>query len=251
MLIRRLTLLARLGLGASSLLCAEAHAIGLCEGGSTDYKLIEIAPRAGLLALSVEQHTCAVVESENSVDEKWQTLKTILVTDLELKEQGSYATDPKSAPSGDVKPAAAWQALRKDKGFRPIAEVALLPPGTAACRVERVALVGRRAVPLDEAPHRRHEFTEHRVGLRVTAGGRALPPLVLGTHALEAGDFPVWLVPLPGGVRSYAMLATCGGPPPGYFGEDDAGSCYARWQRKHADHPALKLPATCFPAPAR
>ena len=147
--VRRASLLALYGL-FTALLPGTAHAIGLCEGGSTTYALVEIAPRAGLLAIAVESRTCSVKETGDSIAEDWRTERSVLVTDLALREQGLYAADsakpsgapsidsakPSGAPSndsqaapsdGDIKPAAAWQALRAQKGFQPIDQIAPSP----------------------------------------------------------------------------------------------------------------------------
>lgn len=237
-----LPIAAWLGLCAA-LLPGRALAIGLCENTPTTYALEEIAPQADLLIFRVETQRCQEVFKENLVSEKRTTTAQMLVTNLQLKNRRFFVADRAKAPAG-VGGAAAYAALRQGKDLRPIRDVAMHPPGGRGCKVESVVLHQGKAVSYEDAPRARGDFTTRSVGLLITTAG-PLPPLPLARHTIDAGPLAVWTVRLQGGLRSYYVSATCGGPPPGYFGPDDGGTCYPHYSLGYKDHPGRELPAAC------
>jgi hypothetical protein len=87
------------------------------------------------------------------------------------------------------------------------------------------------------------------LGVRLLIGGKPQEPVAVGTHAAGAKEPGLWVLRLPSGLRAYVATARCaGGPPPGTFGPDDAGSCYAEWQLTYKDL-ALPSPDACAAAP--
>lgn len=234
--------------GLTALHAPPARAIGVCEDLQVNYALIAAAPAAGLLAFEVKVEYCQELDTEST--------KAVLVTDLELGARRWFATPKAGAEAEAVRAAASgarlekaegWPALEKQRGFRPVAEVAV----GGSCQVEAVALLGQRAVPLAKAPAR-HNFITHRLGVQLRVGDKAQPPLELGKHPHGAPAPGLWVLalPPPRGPRAYVSSARCvGGPPPGYAGSDSPGICYTRWQLSFKDVP-LASAGACAAAPA-
>ena len=72
-------------------------------------------------------------------------------------------------------------------------------------------------------------FPAATLSLEVLAGGKRLTRVELGLAARDRKPAAVvraqWL-PKRSGVAVWAIVPSCAGPPPGYFGADDAGDCY-------------------------
>lgn len=231
---------------------SPAWSIGACEGTETVYTLSTVAEAAGLLAYDVKIGWCQV---KDDGDEEEGTLKAVLVTDLKTRAKTWFVTAKSSGeksglPSGSRRANAEWPAFAKEKGFRPVQELALgAASAPGSCAAEVVAIEGRggasKAVPLAQAK-RKNDFTRLTLGLRIRTAAGELPMVKLGRHSIGAGPPDVFAVPLPslGIVRVFLVTAECGGPPPGYFDKDDPGSCYANWTRRHVD---LARPASAGP----
>ncbi len=225
--------------------------IGICEETTTTYTLRAIAPDAALVAYDVEAEWC---EEDPDTGEKRGTIKSILVADFDTRGKAHYFTpEPGSEhkPSGTVRPAKDWPAFEKEKGFKPIGALGsfLQGPCTGA-----VVAVGKAPKPLPE-PAEAPMLKSFGLGVAVTTPAGALPPVRIGAHVQSQGQPQVVLVPLPakGAVRVFTVTAKCaeGGPPPGYFGEDDPGTCLVEWVRRKVDLTVAKVPglAACLPAP--
>lgn len=234
--------------GLTALHAPSAHAIGVCEDLQVTYSLIAAAPAAGLLAFEVKVEYCQEYDTEST--------KAVLVTDLELGARRWFAS-PKAGDEAEAVRAAAggarlegaegWPALERQRGFRPVAEVAVGGP----CQVEAVALLGPKAVPLAKAPAK-HNFITHRLGVRLRVGDKAQPPVELGKHPHGAPAPGLWVLALPRGPRAYVSSARCvGGPPPGYGGSDSPGICYTKWQLSFKDVPPASAGVCGAPAAAK
>jgi hypothetical protein len=231
----------------SSLLGQLLVTIGLCEGQTTTYSIRSIAPEAGLVAYDERAEWCE--ESEEGGENTGVT-STILVTGLDTRAKQSFKVDGDKRAEG--RPAAEWAAFEKEKGFQPVGSDFGL--GATPCKGRLVAMKKTTVTPIAEASAREFQIVAYGVVL-TTPDGTELPAMRLGATALAEGQPSVAFAQLPGKqvLRAFIVNAKCeGGPPPGYFGEDDPGDCYATYIRRKVDLTPKAFPGVekCLVAPA-
>ncbi len=244
----RVTLLALALLG----LPRPAAATGACEDLKLLRTLVGVSEGRGEWLVETAREGCEEVETDDGeLEEQRGTLHVVEAVGRDGKTARRFLseTDPAAIrrygkPGGEppTEPATALEAYRKTGAFVSPATFIASPSG--ACR----AVVEDGETRPDQAG-----FSETAVQLRLTSGGKELVAVPLGHHVLDEPGFAVHTLFLPTAreVWVWAGLPVCvGGPPPGYFGEDDAGDCYSEVQvvtqrLTLAAHPAL---AVCFGA---
>lgn len=231
---------------AASLLGQLLVTIGLCEDQTTTYTIRAIAPAAQLVAYDVRSEWCEV---EDEGGEKTGVTNTILVAGFDLREKKSFKVDADKRADG--RPAAEWPVFEKENGFRPVGSDFGL--GAGPCKGQIVAMKKSGVTPIAEATARVFQIVAYGVVLTLP-DGTTLPPIRVGATALAEGPPSVAFAQVPGKdiLRAFIVNAKCeGGPPPGYFGEDDPGDCYAIYLRRKVDLTPKKFPGLekCLTAP--
>ncbi len=217
-----------------------ALGIGLCEDVSTTYRIKMVAPESGLIAFDVETGWC----EETDTGEARGAMKSVLVADFDTRGKAHYYTadaDNKGRqPEGTVRPAADWPAFAKEKGFREVGAAGLFLDA-GACGAKLVNAKGG-ALP---NPEEADPMKALGLALAITTPSGELAPIRIGMHVLGEGAPEVVISGVPGkaALRVFTVTAKCeGGPPAGYFGEDDPGDCYAGWVRRKVDLSVKKYP---------
>ena len=205
-----------------------AHATGVCEGTGTRYQAPTLfAESSELFAVPATASWCEERQNEGSIEEVRGT-----VTYTELRDvRGRVVTSLSEATGKDrielakIVGSAEWLApgmtatWLKDKGFAPIQATG--PVARENCAVHATW----KAAPKEQI----NGFPAARLGVELRAGKKVVHRLQLGLAAetrkgserVVAHFFKTKRM-----VALFTLLPTCEGPPPGYFGPDDPGSCY-------------------------
>lgn len=201
-----------------SMVTGSAHAIGLCEGLETTYTLEAVDEAAGLLLVRGTTETCSETDSG---DEKRATLSFAQLVGLDGKVHRTFGKRRHARALADqlgvakVEPTKLLKDLQSKKTMVPAR--ARSGPGASPCTT-RVAR--KRAGKRDGFPQ---------VDVTVTIGaGKPLKTVALGAAAKDAGQQVTTLfLPKRRAVAIWSVTGSCSGPPPGYFGEEDEGTCQA------------------------
>jgi len=218
--------MALVALLATALGSCPALATGICEHTTTTYELRAVSDAAGELLVTGEAEWC---EETEDVTERRGTEPFLQVWDLGgrllrrslLPPPADKKPGPSTGPrvgaaansSADV-PKARWQQA----GFADVAAVLDSPSGRCTLRVQ----IGERLEP-------ERDFPTASAHAELVLEGEVIKRLALGGFAVDEGAPVVTPLYLPGrrALVLWAALPRCvGGPPPGYFGEDDPGDCY-------------------------
>jgi hypothetical protein len=204
----------------------EAGAIGMCEDVAIHYRAPTLYSESdNAFAVPATQDWC----DAGTVDDKRGTIELVELRGIDGKVvailstvTGADAAHLTAAVGGFVAVPDLAHALEQ-RGYVPLV-------ASSRCTV---AITWSRAPAPDPWP-------PIAMGLAIAGSSK----LALGiAAAARKGDALVraHVLPKRHAIAIWALLPTCAGPPPGYFGSDDAGMCYP------VDTPIVKLVtgATC------
>ncbi|MCA9665075.1 MAG: hypothetical protein KC503_05785 [Myxococcales bacterium] len=219
--MRRLALVAVL-----TIIPTVASATDICEDTPITYSARAVSASAGLLLVDGLMAWCtktgstppgekrgklrfAAVRSLGGVTRAWFVDRTTARLRAEFRRRLRARAQ---------RPLASLAAYKKRLGFQPLARFRVSPRGCYA-RVDKVA---------DKA--KAGSFASSTIRLLVFARGERKKPLLarrLGHADDEAGHSVLTaFVSKRDGVVAWVDLGRCAGPPPGYFGSEDPGTCY-------------------------
>lgn len=205
-----------------------AQAIGMCEGQTTTRQITHVA-LDGHLLIHVNEEFC---DEEESMDVR----RYVVAQSIDGRELTRFCVEP--AAGVGCTPAATMAAWIKTHQLIALEAIppkrAITDPlpfeqfGGAGCTTSatRTAL---KATP--------GAFAMTRVALKIQHGRRRVRTLKLGETSAQFGSARLIFLPN-GDALLESHLATCGGPPPGYFGPDDEGECYPEYV-----HTVRRLPS--------
>lgn len=242
-----LPLAALVGLSAS-----PAGATGPCENIQSTLELVAVSKRGDRLIFEGTKGWCEEDDDGSEVTERRGEVPIALITDLDRNLEKTFYLERDSARtrealamigvdvSDDLAFADAYETFR-DQG-NVVGIDALGPSPSGACTIE-----------IDHAPGGEDEygFPTGTATWTLRAGAQTL--LEETYHSVAITEEEVTVAPVFLATQRRLLLwiqvpRCVGGPPPGYFGEDDPGECYVDTQRElavfdPAGHPTL---AICF-----
>jgi hypothetical protein len=203
-----------------------AHATGMCEDVGVRYAMPTLYSEASdAFAISARLAGCEVRDDGGSFDEERGTIDFV-----ELRDVNGTVIDRLSAARGDDAQrleagAGTFAYVAKDKQAAALTARGFAPfitrsPAKQACSVRAVW----KATAQKEGG-----WPSGTLFIEVRAGTRKLLRWEVGDMAEARRGDEVVLEHFIAKRRKIALLTlrpTCGGPPPGYFSADDAGSCY-------------------------
>lgn len=201
---------------------ASAGAIGDCEGGGTTHRITHIAPD-GRYVVTLSTDTC---EAGDDDEEQMETTTIHRLHGPKGAVIGRFCAG--DAPS-DCPAASGLAARLKADGYVPVSTL----PKTETDAPFPVVTVGATRCSararLKALPTPKTAFLKSQVQLDLIqhgskTGDRQRRRLLTIKTEEEHGDAQLIMLPT-GGALLGVQVATCGGPPPGYFGEDDGGEC--------------------------
>jgi hypothetical protein len=208
------------------MLARAAGAIGMCEDVAIHYRAPTLFSESdNAFAVPATQDWCETT----ATDEKRGTIELVELRGLDGKivavlstAKGADAAHLTAAVGSFVAVPDVARALAQ-RGYAPLV-------ASTQCKA---------SLTWSKAPDR-DPWPPIAMGLAISGGSK----LALGIASVaRKGDALVrtHLFPKRHAIAVWALLPTCAGPPPGYFGSDDAGSCYP------IDTPIVKLVtgATC------
>lgn len=216
-----------------------AGATGLCENTTSTWKLAAVSEQARQALVEGEVEWC----EEKDDEEVRGTVRVAQLRTFDGKIVRWYADPVKRADdrlgAKGVRPLNELDAVRSKGAFRPIAELRTGAGGRCSSRV----VVGETndGGAEEMAP----------VTLELLIDGKKRTELSLGDAvATEEGkQAEALFLPTARLVLVWWSLPTCeGGPPPGYFGEDDPGECYTAWKTGFETIAGDGVLAGCFAA---
>ncbi len=209
------------------LLAGWTPTTGLCEGLSTTTTVTAVSERANMLVVAGEFEWCDEVDTGGSIDERrgrvafaqlrgFDGTVTAWFLDTAAPNARRRFASRFGAEAGAPKPLSALAARVRTIGAVPLAQLRVSPRGCTSA-VRRVA----------EKPAGDADFEEEAVTLQVRQAGRIVRSHPVGNSAVDGGDPVADALFLPATRRLLvtSRLYSCGGPPPGYGG-DDGGECY-------------------------
>lgn len=249
---------------ACSLLATPAHAIGMCEDLEFTSTLVAYASDRALFLYEGTQELCS------DEDDTRVTLPYLRATTLDGEDvaffytpntraawpdqeelddfeqsAGKLPTQPDALGAPHVASSDVADAFRKEAGFVPV--TALGPSPQSGCAIR--ALPAQEAIPEDEATYNGFPAADMQVVVQIN--GNTVAQKRHTNVSTEHGELSA--TPIFTRDRQTLLVLTStprceGGPPPGYFGEDDPGDCYLEITTELtryavADHPAL---AACW-----
>jgi hypothetical protein len=236
-------------LGGLWLLPRVAHATGPCEDTPRLYgAVLGFAEADGRFAIKVSRSWCDEGRDQREIR---GILEFVEVRDLKNGVPGRLASltgkdarrlERLEGAFEHVK-ASRLNALLKERGFKVPARSARCPTGRCTVRTG-----------WGHDPDGLNGFPAGKVSVEVREGKRVLERLEAGVAARERrAEVQVHAQFAPAARRLAVLVRVpqCSGPPPGYFGKDDAGTCYRddlafTTALDLSRYPAL---APCFPAP--
>jgi len=241
------------------LLARSAYAIGFCENTMRSYDPPEMFDETTQsFAIPGTQAWCDHVMDDNGfpVDAKYGSVKFVELRDVSNHVIGVLST----AQGADADHLRSWlgefeyvpygklHATLVQRGYAPI--VALTKCKLAGAWTD-VDPLPSSPPPPPTSPVVFHSWRAATLQLDVTAGGKRLHRVKLGVGSIERRGDQV----LRGHVRAkssaiavFAIVPSCAGPPPGYFGPDDGGDCYRKSEPVVLQLEAKSTPtvAVCF-----
>jgi len=218
------------GLLASLLSSGVAQATGICENNPRRYHTeVSYSPQEGRVATVATQAWCEEKEKNGVLGEQRGTVQFVEIRDrkgtvLEYLSSASgaqaarlkeYVSDVKLLPQE-----ALLQDLRS-RGFVPLPERAVSPSGTCSVRST-----------WQKSDNRQNDFPAGLVSIEVMAGQARLARIELDDLAAQGRRTEVALramfLPSERALLVWLRLPRCAGPPPGYFGKGDPGTCYPK-----------------------
>lgn len=240
------------GVLASLSVAGVAQATGICENNPRRYRTeVSYSPQEGRVATAATQAWCEEKERDGVLSEQRGTVPFVEIRDRKgtVIERLSGATGAQAARLkeyvGDVtslSDAALVQQLRS-RGFVPLPERAVSPSGACSVRSS-----------WKKSDTRQNGFPAGQVSVDVLAGHTRLASIEVDVLAAHKRRTEVALramfLPSERALLLWLRLPQCEGPPPGYFGKGDPGTCYPIEQLvlkllSVADQPAL---SACFDA---
>ncbi len=228
---------------ASLLVTHDAFAIGLCENTPRQYSPPRLFDETtNTFAIPATQVWCDEVQDGAAFDETRG-----VVSFIELRDTSGQVTGIASNATGA-------DAKRLTAMFGTVTK-----PATALAKFKKLVRtsagqLGRCTVRTTwkRSPVPLNGFPAGTLGIEVIAGKQTLASAEIGLAAAQRREEVAVAAHFRRDTRTVAVfvrLPTCSGPPPGYFGPDDGGDCYAE------DEPVIKLfdanqtPALagCFP----
>jgi hypothetical protein len=210
------------------LLPSVASATGICENTGTTYgKPTMFAEATETFAIPATLAWCDEKEVGFGIEEERGTISYVELRDVSDKVVGviSSATG-KNAKRLEEKVgtftkvgAGKLDAELKKRGF---VRLNAKSPAKQACRAQATFQKARK----DKV----NGFPAERMFLEVRAGTQRMLRNELGLSAAARHDKGVVIAHFyttKKAVALFTLVPACGGPPPGYFGPDDAGDCYA------------------------
>lgn len=238
----------RLAVCVLLLAARTAGATGVCENVSRHYDPPRLySETEDAFAVFASQDWCDEVERGGALDEERGKVHFVELRDT----KGAVVGILSSARGKDAQrvtdlvgafdpvPAAKIAGTLKARGYLPLASTS-----PKRCTVR----TSWRAAPKETV----NGFPAATLSIDVLAGAKRVTRVELGLAARDRKGAAIvraqWL-PKRTAVAVWAILPTCSGPPPDYFGADDAGACY------EADNVALVMVETastsalaaCFP----
>lgn len=198
-----------------------AHATGVCENTETHYdppELFDESTRS--FAIPGSQPWCDEQQDGGSLDEQRGTVSFVELRDVADKVLGRLSTASGAdarhlkASAGDFDAIAFGKlhATLLARGYQPLVAPAKCRLATEWTDVESAG--GWRGATLQ---------------LDVTSGGKPIAHTVLGKGSIaRRGDQLVraHVLAKQSAIAVFAIVPSCAGPPPGYFGPSDGGDCY-------------------------
>lgn len=220
---------------------ATAHATGLCEDMAPSYDPPELFDeKTQSFAIPGTQPWCDEVQDGGSFDEKRGSVKFVELRDIHDTVLGIVSTASgddadklrRAFPDFEAVPFGKLRATLVKRGYVKLA------PKTKSCTFATAWT--------DIAPP--GGWRDATLQLDVKRAGKGISRTKLGVGSIQRrGDqkLRVHVIAKLATVAVFATVPSCAGPPPGYFGPDDGGSCY------HVDTPSVLLleasaVAACF-----
>ncbi|MDX2092296.1 MAG: hypothetical protein SFX73_30815 [Kofleriaceae bacterium] len=221
---RRTYVLPMLGLLVPSI----ASATGICEDTGTTYGTpTQFAEATNTFAVPATLTWCEETQDGGTIDELRGTIAYTELRDVnddvvavlseaqgqDLVRLQSKVSNVEEVPTGK---------LGAELARRGYVALVAKSPSKAACRVRATWKKAPKGEKVDGFPAERMFF-------EVRAGKKSVQTKEIGLSAKErhaAGVVVAHFYTTKKAVALLTLLPTCAGPPPGYFGPDDGGSCY-------------------------
>lgn len=232
-----------------SMALRDAGATGLCENNPKRYSFLAISESQGAVALTVQHAWCEETQDAmGMLGERRGTVTYVELWDLATGDMLERLASPRNTGQGERIRNVAGEFTAVPKSTKITAVLASRGFTTSPQRNKSLnkRCITRASTSAAEASDDSGGFPALAVSVQVLAGKQRLLEHRFTTVArLRKRDLSMVSVFLPArkALAVWARSPMCDGPPPGYFGDGDAGTCYKR------DEPVfLLLPLDAHPA---